>query len=359
MEYLLFEILYRGLNYEKMRTTKHIKSKQIIELRKHMALLKMVLHLDNAIYYKLGNDYCKAIKNNITSIIKIDPEYAVKYYHPLFINDNADLKSLKSKVLSIDESICDVDDVISSIKSSTQTQEDKIKSLESLKENINEYISYVVTIDQNAADAINKSKNDFYDKYEYLKPDCEKSWLEEKLDNACEWCKECWKELLIGLSTLIAFIAVVAVIVSTWPYSGLVLLLFGITISCTGSVYNGSLPPPYTYDETFPQSMSDCLGINYSDYIKTMHYQYGFDEQIAILYLKLYLQVANDPSMRGKSEREIACEFNRIIASLCINYDGDAKRWRLTTGNYKSVDAYEMLINMVSLKLMLLILQLL
>jgi len=116
-----------------------------------MALLKMVLHLVNAIYYKLGNDYCKAIKNKITSIIKIDPEYAVKYYHPLFINDNADLKSLKSKVLSIDESIdesiCDVDDVISSIKSSTQTQEDKIKSLESLKENINEYISDVVTID--------------------------------------------------------------------------------------------------------------------------------------------------------------------------------------------------------------------
>ena len=100
MEYLLFEILYRGLNYEKMRTTKHIKSNFV-----------------NAIYYKLGNDYCKAITNNITSIIKNDPEYAVKYYHPLFINDNADLKSLKSKVLSIDESICDVDDVISSIKS--------------------------------------------------------------------------------------------------------------------------------------------------------------------------------------------------------------------------------------------------
>ena len=88
------------------------------------------------------------------------------------------MKSLKSKVLSIDESICNVDDVISSIKSSTQTQEDKVESLESLKENINEYISYVVTIDQNAADAINKSKNDFYDKYEYLKPDIEKSWLE-------------------------------------------------------------------------------------------------------------------------------------------------------------------------------------
>ena len=49
-------------------------------------------------------------------------------------------------------------------------------------------------IDGDAADAINKSKNDFYDKYEYLKPDIEKSWLEEKVDNACEWCKEHWKE---------------------------------------------------------------------------------------------------------------------------------------------------------------------
>ena len=95
----------------------------------------------------MGNDYCKAINNNITSIIKNDPEYAVKYSHPLFINDNADLKSLKSKVLSIDESIYDVDDGISSIKSSTQTQEDKIESIESLKENISEYISDVVTID--------------------------------------------------------------------------------------------------------------------------------------------------------------------------------------------------------------------
>ena len=47
----------------------------------------------------------------------------------------------------MDESICDVDDVINSIKSSTQTQEDKIESLESLKENISEYISDVVTID--------------------------------------------------------------------------------------------------------------------------------------------------------------------------------------------------------------------
>lgn len=93
MEYLLFEILYRGLNYEKMRTTKHIRKNQITEIRKHLALLKMVLNLINAIYYKVGNDYCEAIKNNIASIIKNDPEYTLKYYHPLFTDDNADFES--------------------------------------------------------------------------------------------------------------------------------------------------------------------------------------------------------------------------------------------------------------------------
>ena len=31
-----------------------------------------------------------------------------------------------------------------------------------------------------------------------MKPECEKSWLEEKVDNACEWCKEHWKKLVIG-----------------------------------------------------------------------------------------------------------------------------------------------------------------
>ena len=34
-------------------------------------------------------------------------------------------------------------------------------------------------IDGDVADVINNSKDDFYDKYEYLKPECEKSWLKK------------------------------------------------------------------------------------------------------------------------------------------------------------------------------------
>ena len=96
MEYLLFEILYRGLNYEKMRTTKHLGKSQITEIRKHMALLKMVLNLINAIYYKVGHDYCEVIRNNIVAVIKSDSEYTLKYDHLLFTDGNYDYESNSS-----------------------------------------------------------------------------------------------------------------------------------------------------------------------------------------------------------------------------------------------------------------------
>ena len=125
----------------------------------------------------------------------------------------AELKSLKSKVVSIDGGICNVDDVISSIKSSTQTQEDKIEALDKLKEDINDFVSDVVRIDGDAAEAINQSKDDFYEKYEYLKPDIEKSgW--EKLKDGCkkvgEWCKEHWKAIVTIVIVITAVVILVA-----------------------------------------------------------------------------------------------------------------------------------------------------
>ena len=137
----------------------------------------------------------------------------------------SDLKSLKSKVLSMDESICDVDDVISSIKSSTKTQEDKIETLENLKQDINDFISDVVRIDGDAADAINKSKDDFYDKYEYLKPECEKSgW--EKFKDGCkkvgEWCQEHWKEIL-AIAVVITGVVLCFVPGLNWLGSGILI----------------------------------------------------------------------------------------------------------------------------------------
>lgn len=61
----------------------------------------MVLHLVNAIYYKLGNDYCKTIKNKITSIIKNNSEYELKYYNLLLVEDNFESNSCYERVLKL------------------------------------------------------------------------------------------------------------------------------------------------------------------------------------------------------------------------------------------------------------------
>ena len=62
---------------------------------------------------------------------------------------------------------------------------------------------------------MDQNKDDFYDKYDYLKPDCEKSgW--EKFCDACkavgEWCKEHWKLIV----TVVLVIVAIVVVVVTW-----------------------------------------------------------------------------------------------------------------------------------------------
>lgn len=133
-----------------------------------------------------------ANKINMMPLLIIDASNAVKSY-------KSELQTLKLKLLTIDNSVCNLEDVISSIKASSQTQEDKIESLNTLNKDMDEFVSDVARIDSEVANAINKSKDDFYDEYEYLKPECEKSWLEkakEWIDSACEWCKDLWNKII-------------------------------------------------------------------------------------------------------------------------------------------------------------------
>ena len=124
---------------------------------------------------------------------------------------SSELFSLKSKTLNIRKSVCDLDDVSGMIQASTEIQEKKIESLENFK--------------------------DFYNKYNYLKPDAEKNFLEICFDSAAEWCKEHWKEILIGLS----FIVIGALL--SWITGGsfLPMLLSGLKAALTSGAITGGI----------------------------------------------------------------------------------------------------------------------
>lgn len=123
----------------------------------------------------------------------------------------SELSALKSKTLTINKSVCNLDDVISSIQASTQTQEQKITSLETFDQNSEQFIADATRIDSDVADVVKQRKDEFYDKYYYLKPEREKN-LKEKWDDfwvsAGEWCKEHWK-LVVTITVVIVAIALI------------------------------------------------------------------------------------------------------------------------------------------------------
>lgn len=101
---------------------------------------------------------------------------------PGFINEvkssvrefNSELFNVKNKSLTVNPSICNLDDIINSISVSTKLQDEKIKALDRFQKDIEDFSTNVEKIDSNVACVITEQKNEFYDKYTYLKPDCEK-----------------------------------------------------------------------------------------------------------------------------------------------------------------------------------------
>ena len=164
--------------------------------------------------------------NNMPSLIK-DVKKSVTDF-------KSELSNLKNKSLKVNKSTCDLDDVISTISTSTQTQERKVTALESFGKNVEQFASDVAKIDSNVADVINKNKDDFYKDYSHLKPSSEKN-LWDKFKGGCkkvgEWCKEHWK----AIAAVIAVIIVAIVVAILTGGAGLiVLVLLGVLSLLTG-----------------------------------------------------------------------------------------------------------------------------
>ena len=129
--------------------------------------------------------------------------------------DNLDvqLSTLKSTLQGVDSSTCNLQDTVDSISSSSRSQKEKIDDLRKLNSKLTDFIQTAKNRDSSARDEINKKKEDFYTRYSYLKPECEKSWLEKICDTVKkvgDWCAEHWK-----LLATIALVAVSIVLLAT------------------------------------------------------------------------------------------------------------------------------------------------
>ena len=152
---------------------------------------------------------------------------------------SSELFSLKSKALNIRKSVCDLDDVIEMVQTSAQIQDEKMESLETLRRKTEEFVEEVIRIDEEVADAINQNKEDFYNKYNYLKPDAEKSDWEAFWDDAAEWCKEHWQEIVTTVGIIVGAALAIAAVVTTGG-AALVPLLTALGVAA-GTAANISL----------------------------------------------------------------------------------------------------------------------
>jgi len=114
-----------------------------------------------------------------------------------------------------------LDEVISSIQASSQTQDRKIDSLEKFCSESEKFISEVVRIDEEVAELINKRKENFYKEYYYLKPESEKSgWekIKDGLKSVAEWCKENWKSIakIVAAAVVITGLGIAGSIGDKW-----------------------------------------------------------------------------------------------------------------------------------------------
>lgn len=129
-------------------------------------------------------------------------------------NLDMQLGALKSTLQGVNSSTYNLDSAVENIRSSSQTEQEKADDLNKLSKEVDNFITVTVNRDQAAKEEINKAKEDFYTKYSYLKPECEKDFIERVVDtveSAADWCCDHW-EVIAAIAAVIVVAVVVCVL---------------------------------------------------------------------------------------------------------------------------------------------------
>ena len=163
------------------------------------------------------------------------------------------LSTLKNTLQGVDSSTSNLQDTIDSISSSSKSEKEKVADLKKLNSKLTEFITTTANRDNSAKNLIYKKKNDFYTKYKYLKPNCEKNafdYITKGVQAVCEWCKEHWVEICIGLVCIVigavltaltggAFLAALAAGLKTALIAGLISGGLNIAFYMGGAILKG------------------------------------------------------------------------------------------------------------------------
>lgn len=129
-------------------------------------------------------------------------------------NLDMQLGALKSTLQGVNSSTYNLDSAVENIRSSSQTEQEKADDLNKLSKEVDNFITVTVNRDQAAKEEINKAKEDFYTKYSYLKPECEKDFIEKVVDtveSTADWCCDHW-EVIAAIAAVIVVAVVVCVL---------------------------------------------------------------------------------------------------------------------------------------------------
>ena len=140
-------------------------------------------------------------------------------------NLDMQLGALKSTLQGVNSSTYNLDSAVENIRSSSQTEQEKADDLNKLSKEVDNFITVTVNRDQAAKEEINKAKEDFYTKYSYLKPECEKDFIEKVVDtveSAADWCCDHW-EVIAAIAAVIVVAVVVCVLLGAEALVPLVL----------------------------------------------------------------------------------------------------------------------------------------
>ena len=118
-----------------------------------------------------------------------------------------ELTALERQVLCVDSSVCDLSSVQSSIHASIQIQLGLLMLLKALSGDSEYYVDGTSRIDNAIAQLLLRTKESFYQLYEYLKPTEERSPLAMLCGTgaaADSWCKRYWSAMLTSVYGMMA-----------------------------------------------------------------------------------------------------------------------------------------------------------